>query len=129
MPCRVLLAESDPNVRAALRLVLDRMPRFTLVGQSENVHELLRDSAVLQPQVILVDLELRGLQVDDHVAALQQVSNGVTTIALSTHDEHRQVALEAGAAAFVCKSESPLKLLEALRALDLATFGGCEPTG
>src|SRR5215471_10796256 len=94
-PCRVLLAESDPDVRAALRLLLERMPRFMLVGQSDNVHELLRDSALLQPQVILLDLKLRGLRLDDHLATLQRTSQGVATIALSTHDEHRQHALQA----------------------------------
>jgi len=113
-PCRVLLAESDPDVRAALRLLLERMPRFMLVGQSDNIHELLRDSALLQPQVILLDLKLRGLRLDDHLATLQ--SHGVATIALSTHDEHRQHALQAGAAAFVCKGDSPQKLLAALDA-------------
>ena len=112
--CRVLLAESDPDVRTALRLVLERVPRCVLVGQSENVHELLRDSALLQPEVILVDLDLRGLRLDDHLPSLQRISHGVATIALSMHDEQRQLALQAGAAAVVCKGESPLKLLETL---------------
>jgi DNA-binding NarL/FixJ family response regulator len=113
--CRVLLAESDPDVRTALRLVLERMPRFVLVGQSENVEALLRDSALLQPELILVDLDLRGMRLDDHLANL--LSHGVTTIALSTHDEYRQLALAAGAAAFVCKGESPRKLLETLESV------------
>jgi DNA-binding NarL/FixJ family response regulator len=112
---RVLLAESDPDVRAALRLVIERLPRFELVGQSQNIHELLRDSALLDPEVILVDLELRGLRLDAQL--LQGVSQGAAMIALSTRDEHRQWALEAGAAAFVCKGESPLKLLETLDAV------------
>ena len=66
-PCRVLLAESDPDVRAALRLVLERLPAFVLVGQSDSLDELLRDSALLQPEVILVDLDLRGLRLEAHV--------------------------------------------------------------
>lgn len=113
-PCRVLLAESHPDVRTALHLVLERMPRFVLVGQSHDVWELMRDSAALQPDVILVDLELRGLKFDGHLAQLQHVAHGVVTIALSTHDEHRHAALQAGATAFVCKGESPLKLLQTL---------------
>jgi DNA-binding NarL/FixJ family response regulator len=112
--CRVLLAESDHDVRTALRLVLERMPGFVLVGQSEDADALLRDSALLQPELILVDLELRGLRPDDHLAVLQRIARGVATIALSSHDEHREVALQAGAAAFVCKGESPRKLLETL---------------
>jgi DNA-binding NarL/FixJ family response regulator len=113
--CRVLLAESDPDIRAALRLVLERMPRFQLVGQSEDNDELFRDSAVLQPDVILVDLELRGLRLDDKLARL--LSHGVATIALSTHEEQRELALRLGAVAFVCKGESPRKLLETLEAV------------
>jgi len=115
--CRVLLAESDPDVRTALRLFLERVPGFVLVGQSEDTHALLRDAARLQPELILVDLELRGLRPDDLLAVLQRIAQGVATIALSSRDEHRQLALEAGAAAFVCKGESPRKLLETLDAV------------
>ena len=115
--CRVLLAESDPDVRTALRLVLERMPGLVLVGQSEDAHALLRDAALLQPELILVDLELRGLRPDEHLAVLQRIARGVATIALSSHDEQRQLALQAGAAAFVCKGESPRKLLETLDAI------------
>jgi DNA-binding NarL/FixJ family response regulator len=118
-PCRVLLAESDPDVRTALRLVLARMPGFVLVGQSEDVDALLRDAALLQPELIVVDLELRGLRPEDHLAALQRMSHRVATIALSTHDEYRQLALQSGAAAFVCKGESPRKLLETLEAVSV----------
>jgi DNA-binding NarL/FixJ family response regulator len=113
----VLVAEGDPNVRTALRVVLERMPRVRVVGQSENVDELLRDSAVLHPDVILVDLELHGMRADNHLAALRSSSHGAAMIALSTHDEMREPALHAGAMAFVCKRESPLRLLETLNAV------------
>ena len=116
-PRRVLLAENDPDVRTALHLVLERKRGFLLVGQCQNACELLRDSAALRPDVILLDLELRGLHLDHDLAALQRVSHGAVTVALSTRDEQCQAALRAGATAFVCKGESPLKLLETLDAV------------
>jgi DNA-binding NarL/FixJ family response regulator len=122
---RVLVAESDPNVRAALVMVLERMPHFRLVAQCESLNELVRDALELHPEVILVDLELSGFfRIGDDLGALRSAVPGAVMIALSTRDEQRQLALQAGATAFVCKGESPLKLLNALDAGVIRSSGG-----
>jgi DNA-binding NarL/FixJ family response regulator len=113
----VLVADSDPNVRAALRLLLARQPRFRVVAESQNAGELFHDSATLQPDLILLDWGLRGLDAPGHLRDLSRLSAEATIIALSTHDEVRQAALDLGATAFVSKSESPLQLLQVLHNL------------
>ena len=77
---RVLVAETDHDIRSALCLVLERMPRFQLVGQSEDADELLRDSAALEPDLIIIDLDLRGLRVEEHVGALRRSFPSAATI-------------------------------------------------
>lgn len=111
MPCRVLIADSDASVRAALRLLLARQPDFRVVGESRDLEELLEQADTSQPDVILLDWELPGLRSDGHSAPLP----GPTSVVLSTRDEQRNRALASGAAAFVCKGESPSRLLETLR--------------
>lgn len=128
---RVLVAETDHNIRSALCLVLERMPQFRLVGQSEDVDELLSDSAALEPDLIIIDLDLRGIHVEEHVGVLHNVSPTAMTIALSTHDDQRRAALAAGVTACVSKTESPRKLLEMLNEFcpqqDDENFGRAPP--
>jgi DNA-binding NarL/FixJ family response regulator len=128
-PCRVLIADGDPNVRAALRLLLARHPDFRVVGESHNLDALLRDTAASQPDVIVLDWELRDLHTGGHLARLRSLCPTAATIALSTRDEQRQPALAAGAAAFVCKGEPPAQLLLALRARPGDQAGGAMETG
>src|SRR5919109_1918057 len=94
---RVLVADGDAVVRAALRLLLARNPHFRVVAESENVEELQRDAGNVEPDLILLDMDLRGLTPDE----MRRTCRAASTIVLSTRDEHRQAALDAGASAFI----------------------------
>jgi DNA-binding NarL/FixJ family response regulator len=78
----------------------------------------LRDSAALEPDLIIIDLDLRGLRVEEHVGALRRAFPSATTIGLSTHDDERRAALGAGVTACVSKTESPHKLVEMLNEVE-----------
>jgi DNA-binding NarL/FixJ family response regulator len=114
-PCRVLIAEGDPNLAAALRLLLARYPEFDVVSESRSIDELLCQTATIRPDVIVLDCELPDLNVDTHVAQLHVLHSTVEIVALSTRDERRSQALAAGASVFVAKNESPPDLLETLQ--------------
>jgi DNA-binding NarL/FixJ family response regulator len=111
----VLIADGDPNVVAALRLLLARHAEFEVAGQSRTVDALLRQTAVVRPDVIVLDCELPGLDLEAHVAQLRLLHGGLEIVALSTRDERRSQALGAGVSVFVSKGESPAHLLESLR--------------
>jgi two-component system response regulator AlgR len=113
-PLRVLIAEPDPNLQMALGLVVGRMPHLQLVGQCQDVDELWQDLRVLHPDVIIVSLELPGLQTVRRLDALREISPRAVTIALGSRHEQRQSAVDAGALAFVSKSEAPDELLRTL---------------
>ena len=110
---RVLIADGDPAVRAALRLLLARNPRLRVVAEVDSLEELRRESAPLEFDVVLLDMNLRGMTPDE----LRMFCSAATTVVLSTREEQRTPALDAGAAAFVCKSESPQQLRAVLEAL------------
>ena len=114
-PCRVLVADGDPNVRAALRLLLARDPTFRVVGSSHHLAELLEAVATAQPDLILLDWELPDLHAAANLSHLRDLCSQSAVIALSTRDEQRARALELGAAAFVGKREPPAQLLATLR--------------
>jgi len=110
---RVLVGDGDTVVRAALRLLLARNPRLRVVAEVENLKDLRHESVALALDIVLLDMNLEGLTPDE----LRTLCRTATTVVLSTREEQRKVAIDAGAAAFVCKSESPQQLLAVLEAL------------
>ena len=108
---RVLVADGDAVVRAALRLLLARNPYFRVVAEADSLEALRRDTVSVQPDLVLLDMDLRDLLPDE----LARICHSSATVLLSTREEQRQAALASGAAAFVCKSESPTQLLSVLQ--------------
>ncbi|MBV9356708.1 MAG: response regulator [Chloroflexi bacterium] len=111
-PWRVSIVDGDPDVRAALSLLLERHPTFAVVAVAEDLEAL--SGRAERPDAILLDWDLREVRSDDCVRRLRQLHAGAVVIALSTRVEQRAAALAAGAAAFVCKNEAPAQLLAAL---------------
>jgi DNA-binding response OmpR family regulator len=64
--------------------------------------------------LVLLGWELPGLPAVDSLLALRQIRSDLMVIALSGRPEARQVALDAGANAFVSKSDPPERLLAAI---------------
>jgi len=128
-PYGVIIADNDPDVRAGLRLLLARQRHFRVVGECTSADELYRDAAAVGPDLILLDLELRGLRVMEHLGQLREACPRTAIIALSTRGEQRPVAVGAGASAFLCKNESPALLMPMLDAVarQLRTLPGEQP--
>jgi DNA-binding NarL/FixJ family response regulator len=115
---RILLADHQARVRFALRALLDQQPGLTVVGETGEAAETLSQVAAIQPDLILLDWDLRG-SVLDLLSALHSVCPGLRVIALSARPEMRQAILTAGADAFISKTDSPERVLEAIRDANL----------
>ncbi len=112
---RVLLADDQAKVRSAMRLLLEQTPDIMVLGEAVDATGLLDWVAVVCPDVVLLDWELPGDNVEDVVSALRENCAQVSIIALSGRPGARRQALEAGADAFVSKGDPPERLLEAVR--------------
>lgn len=113
-PLRVLLADDEPTLCSALRLLLDQEPRLLVVGEAAESGNTLQQVATLQPDVLLLDWELPGAPTAALVRALHTAVPGVRIIAMSSRPEAQRAALAAGAAAFVSKGDPPDCLLETI---------------
>jgi DNA-binding NarL/FixJ family response regulator len=122
---RILLADDQPKVRFALRTVLERKLGFEVVGEAADVRDMWQQVEDECPDLLLLDWELPGPKVADLITALRALCPALRVIALSGHTEARQVALEAGVDAFVCKCDTPEKLLSAIENMGLP---GTQPT-
>jgi DNA-binding NarL/FixJ family response regulator len=113
---RILLADDQPKVRFALRVLLKRQSGLEVVGEAINAQETLEQSVKLSPDLILLGWELPGRSTLDLLSSLRRLCPNLLIIALSGRLEARQVALKCGADAFVSKSDPPDFLLAAIKA-------------
>ncbi len=116
---RVLLADDQPTLRSAVRLLLEQEPDVNIVREVADTESLLVIAAEIHPDLVLLDWELPGLT---SVSAARTVLNALYTscpnlqvIVFSGRPEAGRHALAAGANLFVSKADPPEHLLAALR--------------
>jgi CheY-like chemotaxis protein len=108
---KILLADDNPEVRSALRLLLEQEPLLAVVMEVADSQTLLVHVSETCPMVLLLDWELPGLQTSGFINLLRSHCPRIKVIALSSRFEARQEALAAGMDAFVSKAEPPEKIL------------------
>lgn len=111
---QILLADNQPKVRLGLRVLLERQPGLKVVGEAADAEELLAQTEMVCPDLVLLGWSLPGLAKVDLLSALRRVCPDLFVIALSGRTEVRQAALDAGADAFVYKCDPPERLLAAI---------------
>lgn len=117
-PVRVLVADDQALFREALQMLLDVRAEIEVVGQAANGEEAVRRSAVLAPDVVLMDLHMPVLDGAAATRRLNAEQPAVRVIALTTFDDDRDVfaALRAGAVGYLLKDVTSDRLVEALQA-------------
>ena len=85
-PTKVLLVDDHPVVRAGIRNLLERAPDITVIGEAKDGSEALLLVEELKPDVMLLDMEMPGLNGNDVVLQLQKMGMPVKILALSAHD-------------------------------------------
>ena len=108
---RILLADDEPNVRSALRLLLEQEAGLTVVAEVENSKGLVSQLEADCPDLLLLDWELPGGKGGELIPALREKCPELVIIALSSRPEARRAALNAGADDFLSKGGSPLEVL------------------
>ncbi|QHC23382.1 response regulator [Streptomyces sp. GS7] len=117
MSIGVLLVDDQPLMRVAFNLVLESQPDLTVVGEAGDGAEAVRLARQLQPQVVLMDVRMPGV---DGIEATEQIiaaCPGTRVLILTTFDldEYAFAGLRAGASGFLIKNALPEELLSAIR--------------
>jgi DNA-binding NarL/FixJ family response regulator len=116
---RVLIADDHPVVRQGLRTFLGVQDDIEVVGEAADGVEVVARAESLQPDVILLDLKMPGV---DGLAALRELrERGVTArvLVLTSVAERARVlpVVRAGAVGFLYKDVDPNALVQAIRAV------------
>src|SRR5262245_40435549 len=116
---RVLLADDHAVLRQALRLLLEMHDEIEVVGEASDGREAVDTAERVQPDVVLMDLAMPGLNGVEATRQLVQRVRGVRVLMLTgfADDERLLDALRAGASGYVVKRSDVRELLLAIQAV------------
>jgi DNA-binding NarL/FixJ family response regulator len=117
---RVLLADDHPLVQAGIRSVLTAEEDIALVGEAVDGDQVLRLCQELEPDILLLDLNMPGPSPFETVAYLRQHCPAVKVLVLTAYDDDAYVhgLTAAGVAGYVLKDEVPETVVRAIRAVE-----------
>lgn len=114
---RVLLVDDQTIIRQGLRSLLEAKPDLQIVGEAENGQIALQQVEILQPDVVLMDIRMPGM---DGVAATQSITQNFANtkvLVLTTFDDDEYVsqAMRVGANGYLLKDTPSEELALAIR--------------
>lgn len=112
---RILIADAQPKVRFALRVLLERQPELEVMGEAVDAESLVAHTETACPDVVLLGWELPGMTMEQLLPILRRQCANLVVIALSGRLEAQRSAKTIGADAFVSKSSPPDQLLAAIQ--------------
>src|SRR5262245_23124774 len=112
MTLRVLIADDEPLARRRLRRLLSAEPEVQIAGECATGEEIIECAARLRPHLLLLDIEMPGL---DGLGALDSLGpERPLVVFVTAHGEHAVRAFAENAVDYLLKPFSPARLREAL---------------
>jgi DNA-binding NarL/FixJ family response regulator len=116
-PIRLLIADDHPVVRDGLRAMLATQPDMELVGEAATGTEAVTQARALRPDVVLMDLQMPGLDGPGAIATLREQAPEVRVLVLTTYGTDADItrAVDAGATGYLLKDAPREQLFAAIR--------------
>jgi DNA-binding NarL/FixJ family response regulator len=117
MPISVSIVEDNEQLRATLARVLNRAEGFRCVSQHGDAESALEGLPKERPEVVLMDINLPGMNGVECARKLKQTSPQILVIMLTVYEDTENIfnALAAGASGYLLKRTKSAELLEAIR--------------
>lgn len=114
---RILVADDHPMLREGLVAVLATQPDFEVVGEASDGAEAVRLARALDPGVILLDLEMPGLDGVSVLRELRDAGSRARALVFTAYDTDERIlgALRSGARGYLLKGASREELFSAIR--------------
>ena len=117
MSISVLLADDQPLLRRGFRMILEAEDDLTVTAEAGNGEEAVELSHQHQPDVVLMDIRMPGVDGIEATRRITATDRGVRVLILTTFDldEYAFGALRAGASGFLLKDVRPGEVVAAIR--------------
>lgn len=116
---RIMIVENHALLRAGLRMILERDGGVEVVGESDNGHHAIQLAVKLAPDLILMDLNMPGMNGIEATRAIKMRMPNAKVLILTMHktDEYIHESLKAGADGYLLKDAMPSEFSTAVHSL------------
>lgn len=117
MTIRILVADDHPVVRDGLVMILNTQPDFDVIGQADNGADAVRLACSLKPDVVMLDLEMPGMDGLDALKQLRERAPELPVLVFTAFDTDERIvgAVQAGAKGYLLKGAPRNELFNAVR--------------
>lgn len=117
MPVHVIIYEDNNFLRESLSSLITKAEGFELCGAYENCNEVEAQVDVLKPDVVLMDIEMAGVNGIEGLKIIRKKFPDVNVLMLTVFEDNDRVfeAICAGATGYLLKKTPPAKILDAIR--------------
>jgi DNA-binding NarL/FixJ family response regulator len=116
---RILIADDHPLFRDGMHGLLDSVQDTEVVGEATTGEEVIAQAAALQPDVVLMDIKMPGVNGIEATREIVHTSPhiGVLVVTMYEDDDFVFSAMRAGARGYVLKGANQAEMLRAIRAV------------
>jgi DNA-binding NarL/FixJ family response regulator len=116
---RVLIADDHPLFRKGMRTLLNATAETEVIGEATTGQEVIELAATLQPDVILMDLQMPGLNGMEATRQILHQSPHLRILVVTLFEDDASVfnALRAGARGYILKDAKEDEMVQAIRAV------------
>ncbi|GAB3998188.1 response regulator [Nocardioides marmoraquaticus] len=127
MSVRLLVVDDHPVVRTGLRALVDTVPDMEVVGEAVDGASAVRETLLLRPDVVLMDVRMPGVDGVEATRRLRVAAPDVAVLVMTMYDDDATVftAMQAGARGYLLKGASQEEIRSAVIAVAAgqAVFG------
>jgi DNA-binding NarL/FixJ family response regulator len=118
-PLTVLIADDHPLFRKGIRALIKTMPDIALVGEAQSGREVMEKALALQPDMVLMDLQMPGGSGLAATRELHKRSPNIRILVITLYDDNDSIfsALRAGAHGYILKYADEEEMMRAIRAV------------
>lgn len=116
---RILIADDQPLMSGALRVLVSSAPGMTCVGVVANGAEAVEACAAVEPDVVLMDMQMPLMDGVEATSRIKEAHPGIRILAITTFtsEDYLVPALRAGAGGYLLKDAEPPAILGAIHAV------------
>ena len=117
MAIKVSIVEDNEQLRGTLARMISRAPGFECLGQHPSAEAGLAAIPVEEPDVVLMDINLPGMNGVECVRKLKEILPGTQIVMLTAYEDTENIfnSLAAGASGYLLKRSKSAEILEAIR--------------